>query len=103
MLRVDIDDVVIGAHPNMVSNNGSVCLIPNFESPKYFYGLYGPTLTETNNYNADDFFAKLEPSDKTIPVPNTKSKARASGQLADYRLQRSEERRVGKECRSRGA
>ena len=87
MLRVDIDDVVIGAHPNMVSNNGSVCLIPNFESPKYFYGLYGPTLTETNNYNADDFFAKLEPSDKTIPVPNTKSKARASGQLADYRLQ----------------
>ena len=37
MFRMDIDDVVVGAHPNMISSDGTVCLIPNWESPHYFY------------------------------------------------------------------
>jgi hypothetical protein len=41
MFRVDIDDVVIGGHPNLVSTDGKTCLIPNSAVPKYFYGLYG--------------------------------------------------------------
>ena len=87
MFHVDIDNVVVGAHPNMISSDGSICLIPNAESPKYFYGLYGPTLTTSNGYNPDDFFAKLELSDKTVSVPNTRAAARKAGKLADLRLQ----------------
>ena len=85
MLRVDIDDVVVGAHPNMISSDGSICLIPNFESPKYFYGLYGPKKTVTNNYVSGDF-DQLKPSDLNPSVPIHKADARAAGKLADYRV-----------------
>lgn len=85
MLRVDIDDVVVGAHPNMISSDGSICLIPNFESPKYFYGMYGPKKTITDNYASGDF-DQLKPSDLIFHVPLNKADARAAGQLADYRI-----------------
>jgi hypothetical protein len=41
MFRVDIDDVVISAHPNMISTDGTVLLIPNKLTPHYFWGNYG--------------------------------------------------------------
>ena len=41
MFKVDIDDVVIGAHPNLISTDGNIALIPNARSPKYFYGQWG--------------------------------------------------------------
>jgi len=84
-LRVDIDDVVVGAHPNMISSDGSICLIPNFEAPKYFYGLYGPKNTVTNNYASGDF-DQLKPADLVRSVPIHKADARAAGKLADYRV-----------------
>lgn len=48
--RVDISDCVIGAHPNLISTNGGVLLIPNSEAPKYFYGSWGYSATETQNF-----------------------------------------------------
>lgn len=39
--RIDIDDCVISGHPNLISTDGSILLIPNAEAPKYFYGHYG--------------------------------------------------------------
>lgn len=92
MLRVDIDDVVIGAHPNMISSDGSICLIPNFESPKYFYGTYGPTPPKSNEPNekvvhAPVDFPEMRPADIVSDwIPNSFAKAKASKQLANLRL-----------------
>lgn len=36
--RVDVDDCVINGHPNLISNNSAVMLIPNAIAPKFFYG-----------------------------------------------------------------
>jgi hypothetical protein len=78
MFRVDIDDVVIGAHPNMISSDGSVCLIPNWESPHYFYGKYGPS----------DKIDKLKPSDSgPLKSPVNHAKAIADHKAPDWRLQ----------------
>jgi hypothetical protein len=41
MFRVDVDDCVISAHPNLISTNGDVLLIPNAIAPKYHSGGYG--------------------------------------------------------------
>jgi hypothetical protein len=86
MFRVDIDDVMVGAHPNMISSDGSVCLIPNFESPHYFFGQYGPGQTKANNYMSGDFFTQLKPSDYSRTAPATEGAARNNGKLADFRL-----------------
>lgn len=39
--EVDIEDSIIGAHPNLISTDGSILLIPNAKSPKYGYGIPG--------------------------------------------------------------
>lgn len=41
IFRVDIDDVVISGHPNLISCDGTILLIPNAKAPKYFCGEYG--------------------------------------------------------------
>jgi len=87
MFHIDIDDVVVGAHPNMISSDGSICLIPNFESPHYFAGKYGPEKTESENYSPGDFDAKLKIADYVNPVPATLHEARKAKKLADFRLQ----------------
>ena len=87
MLRVDIDDVVVGAHPNMISSDGSICFIPNSKSPHYHFGIYGPGKTKANNYTAGDFFAKLQPADSQVGVPATVGEARDANKLPDFRLQ----------------
>lgn len=39
--HVDVEQSVIGAHPNLISTDGTVLLIPNAEAPKYMYGDIG--------------------------------------------------------------
>ena len=38
LVELDIDNVIIGAHRNLISADGGVLLIPNSEAPKYFWG-----------------------------------------------------------------
>ena len=42
LYEIDIDDVKIGAHPNLISCDGSVLLIPNQKAPKYNLGVKFP-------------------------------------------------------------
>ncbi len=77
MLHVDIDDVVVGGHPNMISSDGSICLIPNAKSPHYFYGKYGP----------QDKIGKVKPSDITTSPPGTLGAAIKAKKAPDWKLQ----------------
>ena len=86
MFRVDIDDVMVGAHPNMISSDGSICLIPNFESPKYFIGRYGALDALKMNGSSKDYYSKLKPADDFKLVPRTEALARSEGKLANFRL-----------------
>lgn len=40
-LEINVDESVIGAHPNHISTDGSIMLIPNAYAPKYHYGNLG--------------------------------------------------------------
>jgi hypothetical protein len=42
LYEIDIDDVKIGAHPNLISCDGTVLLIPNQKAPKYNLGTTFP-------------------------------------------------------------
>ncbi len=42
LYEIDIEDVKIGAHPNLLSCDGSVLLIPNKKAPKYNLGCLFP-------------------------------------------------------------
>lgn len=81
MFRIDVDNVVIGAHPNMISSDGNVLLIPNYESPKYFYGDWG---NPTKDSESKEYKEKLGYSTKMIPL----SEALKNKQLADIRFNR---------------
>jgi hypothetical protein len=59
MFRIDIGDCVIGAHPNLLSTDGSIMLIPNGNAPKYFVGNYAGGGNTTENYLSH--FGKLNP------------------------------------------
>jgi hypothetical protein len=92
MFNIDIDDVVIGSHPNLISTNGSVCLIPNDIAPKYFCGDKGPQFAKnSNNFNIGDF-DKLKPCSLKKPLllkSVAQNKAKTGDDkiaLADYRL-----------------
>lgn len=83
MFRVDIDNCVIGGHPNMISSNGEVMLIPNSESPKYFWGSFGDFLKTSDTYTE-----QCSNPSTFIPESNflPKSRAEQNGTLSDYRL-----------------
>jgi len=49
--RIDIDDILITGHKNMISSDGGILLIPNTFAPKYFYG---QDAQATNNISNDD-------------------------------------------------
>jgi hypothetical protein len=87
MFRVDIDDCVIGAHPNMISSDGRICLIPNAIAPKYHCGNYGPDFTKSTNYNPEDW-SKLIPSTEAPGVNLKYDAAEKAGMLYDYRLRK---------------
>lgn len=50
MFRIDIDDTAITAHPNMISSDGSVLLIPNKFAPHYHSGNYGEPKSDAGEY-----------------------------------------------------
>lgn len=74
MFKVDIDDCVIAGHPNLISTDGGVMLIPNAEAPKYFYGAFGNDkvpLTEQTKKTAvkpRGFFNRIENIGVTNPA-----------------------------------
>lgn len=85
MFRIDVDDCVITGHPNLISTNGDVLLIPNTLSPKYFAGVFGNNSTKDAEYQV-----KMTPCTKANKFKNRKqldsSKINASLDWADYRL-----------------
>jgi hypothetical protein len=58
LYEIDIDDVKIGAHPNLISCDGSILLIPNKKAPKYNLGAMFPTVDPTNNDYQKQKFGK---------------------------------------------
>ena len=64
MFKIDISDCVIGAHPNLISTDGNVMLIPNSKAPKYFAGLYGKMAARTGGeeYDTKMNFASFPPN-----------------------------------------
>jgi len=53
IFKIDIDDVKITGHANMISSDGSVLLIPNKQAPKYFVGLGLVNSTGISNVDVD--------------------------------------------------
>lgn len=85
MFEFDISDVVISGHPNLISCNGDVLLIPNARAPKYFYGNYG----DRNDYSDPDKgdYPLEQSSERSSPV-NIKATAKKNKQMPDYRLRK---------------
>ena len=75
--RIDIDDIKISAHRNMISADGSILLIPNCDAPKYLYGL---AATDYNSISKDDI-SKMSVSS------HFKKKSNTGGDPSDTRLQ----------------
>ena len=86
IFRVDIDDCVITGHPNLISGDGTVLLIPNAESPKYFFGDYGYRYLTKEEQSSKDYIV-MGNCPKIIPALK-RLDAEKNGQLADYRLYR---------------
>lgn len=59
LYEIDIDDVKIGAHPNLISCDGSILLVPNKKAPKYNFGSIFPT----GNSEDNDYQKQFSPSD----------------------------------------
>ena len=58
LYEIDIDDVKIGAHPNLISCDGGILLIPNKQAPKYNLGATFPLDDPFNNdYQKQNFSA----------------------------------------------
>lgn len=87
MFRVDIDDCVIGGHPNLISTDGTIMLIPNAEAPKYFSGLYGIQAAGTGT-QAEKDYAVFDTTTNPIIKAIKKTDAQTQGKLADYRVYR---------------
>ena len=49
LYEIDIDDVKIGSHPNLISCDGSVLLIPNAKAPKFNAGIVYPVSDPESN------------------------------------------------------
>jgi hypothetical protein len=79
MFRIDIDNVLISGHPNMISGDGAVCLIPNSKAPKYFYGIFGASSIAAGSPSSDTYNVLQKSSYGKIPTS-------AEGNPADYRL-----------------
>jgi hypothetical protein len=87
LFHIDIDDVVIGGHPNLISSNGDVCLIPNAMAPKYFFGPWYALRQDNRVENENDYLSQMQPS--TYPSTDGTLKmvdAERDGKLADYRI-----------------
>lgn len=93
MFRVDVDDVVITAHPNLISTDGTTLLIPNAEAPKYFNGRFflrevNEKVKSVKEYDKARSDYKVLDNCSIPPKPLTEKDARSSkpSQLADWHL-----------------
>jgi len=89
MFRIDVDDTVITAHPNLISTDGTTLLIPNAEAPKFFNGRYGVTKVDKQGVivtvdNASDYDI-LNNASIINPMMN-RADAIKKKTLADYKL-----------------
>ena len=91
MFRVDIEDCVISGHPNLISTDGDVLLIPNALAPKYFAGIFG-TLNLSSESDSE-YYKLMTPS--SVPPGNhilkenlDSNKTEPDRQWADYRIQK---------------
>lgn len=87
LFRVDVDDCVICAHPNLISSNGDILLIPNQRSPKYFSGMFGYAL------NPDEYRNRMLPCTETstdLPKASDLDPNEISPSIkwADYRIKK---------------
>lgn len=87
MFRVDIDDCVIGAHPNLISTDGTILLIPSGEAPKYFAGNYGYSQAESES-QAEKDYAVFDRTTNPVIKAIKRVDAEKQGKLADYRVYR---------------
>lgn len=84
--RVDINDVVINAHPNLISCDGTVLLIPNSDAPKYFNGQYGYSSSESKDQNKSDYGILSVASNLSKTITKAEAKKAYPNKLADYRI-----------------
>jgi hypothetical protein len=83
IFRIDIDDVVITGHPNLISGDGKVLLIPNAEAPKYFKGRFSK-FDPTAKGNID--YKVMSTATNPLISLTNRDDAKASKTIADYRL-----------------
>ncbi len=62
--EVNVDGAVIGAHPNLISTDGKLLLIPNSFAPKYMWGLYGQIENGTNGDYSNQYTSNKVDIDK---------------------------------------
>jgi hypothetical protein len=88
MFRIDIDDVIISGHPNLISADWGVCLIPNAEAPKYFSGIYAYQAADYEKHKSD--YDLLKNSSRLVLAKDLSpfSVAKKNGRLADRQLWR---------------
>lgn len=69
--EVNVDEAVIGAHPNLISTDGHTLLIPNAFAPKYFYGDLGIVQNGVDGVYAEQFKGNSQKTiNKKVKDPN---------------------------------
>lgn len=71
LFRVDVDDCVINAHPNLISSCGKILLIPNSKAPKYFYGNFGYQKIKSDHI--DEYQTKMKSSTYSLDIKNVRN------------------------------
>ena len=102
LYEIDTSDVVIGSHPNLISCDGNVLLIPNAKAPKFNAGIFYPQPEdpEDNDYqkqynfgNASIFSSgtpvKVSNYDKLTPYDRTIAKILRTGIQVRQKSERS--------------
>jgi hypothetical protein len=91
LYEIDTSDIVIGAHPNLISCDGNVLLIPNAMAPKFNAGIYYPQPDdpEDNDYQKQVGFGnpnifsskitKVSTYDSLFPYDRTVAKVLKTG------------------------
>lgn len=92
MFRVDVDDCVIGGHPNLISTDGDILLIPNALAPKYFAGSMGDAATSATGKPGNEYRDLMLPCSLSTKAPKASdldpNEIQPSLKWADYRLRR---------------
>jgi hypothetical protein len=102
LYEIDTSDIVIGAHPNLISCDGNVLLIPNAMAPKFNAGIYYPQPDdpEDNDYQKQigfgngNIFSSGTPTqvlkyDTLFPYDRTVAKVLKTGTQVRQKSERS--------------